>query len=264
MELAGAGVEDVGGLLLCGVLPCRLRIGRAALRCVRCQSALAGGVVDGHTGLDIVDVDVETHALALVLHGPALHLHAAGHQIVPLKHRGHPVEHMIVRLLDVVRHQVFKGQHPLHIEIPSAGDEIFLVGVLPRQLIADQVAAVVEVLSIHTVVFHRVPAGGFHLADVAPVLRGHQVRAHIGVRRAAPAQSVQRAVRLKRGRGGPVLLGKGGLVAVQDHIGLPGIGRHILQREREGPGLRSLAAGQHQAAQQQGQQAGSYRFHHRR
>ena len=170
---------------------------------------------------------------------------------------------MVVRLLHIVRHQILKWQHAVHVEVAGSGDEIFLVGVLPCRLIADQVAAVVEILSVHAVVFDRVPAGGLHLADLSPVLRGHQVRAHIGIRRAAAAQGIQRAVGFKgRGRR-PVLLRKGGLIVVQDHVGLPGVSRHIVQRKREGLRLRSLTAGQHQAAEQQRQQAGSYGFHHR-
>ena len=59
--------------------------------------ALPRGVVDGDTGLDVIDVHVEADALPVVLHAEGLHQHAAGHQIVPLKDGGHPVEHVVDR-----------------------------------------------------------------------------------------------------------------------------------------------------------------------
>ena len=70
MELLGAGIEHVGSLRG------GLRAGPAL------QPALAGGVVDLHPGLDVVDVDEEADALAVVLHALRLHGHAAGNQIL--------------------------------------------------------------------------------------------------------------------------------------------------------------------------------------
>ena len=73
VEAHGAGVEDIGhGLAV-------LRLGRGG------EGALPGGVVDLHAGLDVVGVDVEQHALALVLHGHGLQLHAPGQEFRPFK-----------------------------------------------------------------------------------------------------------------------------------------------------------------------------------
>ena len=107
MELLGAGVQDIALLLGCAAF--------TAGGCVLLQPAVAGGVVNGHAGLDVIAVDIEAHTLALVLHRHGLHLHSAGHQIVPLKDGGDPVENVVFRFLYVVGHQIFKGKHALHI-----------------------------------------------------------------------------------------------------------------------------------------------------
>ena len=90
---------------------------------------------------------------------------------------------MVAGLLDVIRHHVFKGEHPLHVEIAGAGDEVLLIGILTAELIADEMAAVVQVLAIHDVIFHRLPAAGLDLADAVPFLRGHQVLSDAGIGR---------------------------------------------------------------------------------
>ena len=254
MEFLGAGVEHVGeggGI--------RFLRGGVRLR----QMALAGGVVDGDTGLDIVGVNGKAHALAAVLQRQGLHPNAPGHQLRALKVRCHPVEHVVAGLPDVRGHLVFKGQHPLYIQIPGAGDEVLLIGVFPRQLVADEVAAVVEVLAVHAVIFGQLPAAGLYLADGAPVLRGHQVPAHAGVGGAAAAQGVQGAVRFKRG---PIQLAgvKVRLAAAHLRPGTAGIGGEGLLR-----GLGSIRGGERlgqvctyrQAADQQRRQNAANEFH---
>ena len=95
---------------------------------------------------------------------------------------------MVSGLLDVIRHHVFKGEHPLHVEIAGAGDEVLLIGILTAELIADEMAAVVQVLAVHDVIFHRLPAAGLDLADAVPFLHGHQVQTDVGIGGAAPAK----------------------------------------------------------------------------
>ena len=187
MELPGVGVNYVLGLRL---------FYRAAL-----QGAVSGGVVDGHPGLNIVAEHVKAHALALVLHGFGLHKYPLGHQIFPFKDGGNPVEHMVAGLLHVVGHHVFKGEHPRNVQVPGASNQVLLVGVFRRQLIADEVAAVVQVLAVYAVILHRLPAGGLYLANLRPLLRGHGVQPHAGHGGAAPPQLVQLAVFLKAGGG---------------------------------------------------------------
>ena len=248
MELFAAGVQDVGGL----------RRGLGVLRrgLIPLGPALPGGVVDGDAGLDVVDVHVEAHALPVVLHAEGLHQHAAGHQIVPLKDGGHPVEHVVVRLLHVVGHQVLKRQHAVHVHVPGAGDQVALVGVLAGELEADQVAAVIEVLAV---VLHIDPAGGGHRADALPVLGGHQLRPHAGPGRAAAAQPVQLAVGLK-GLGGVLVLGEKGLVAVDGHIGLADIGGNLVQIVAGGGHHGLLTAGEEQDEQEQQRQDSFHRW----
>ena len=244
MKFSRAGVQDVQGVL-------RLLLGAVLWKSIPLQGAGTGSVVDGDAGLVIIDIDVEADALALVLHRLGLHLHAPGHQLSALKDGSDPVEDVVAGLLDVIRHHVFKGEHPLHVEIAGAGDEVLLIGILTAELIADEMAAVVQVLAIHDVIFHRLPAAGLDLADAVPFLRGHQVQTDVGIGGAAPAKQIQAAVSLER-VGGEVLLGKAGLVVLEHHIGLAGEGRDVLQREGGGRGLKELAAaGQRRAEQQE-------------
>ena len=220
MEFLGIPVEDVAGLHVAdGIF---------------IQLALASGIVDGHAWLAVIDVDVEANPLAAVLHAQRLHLDASGYQVVPVIDRGDAVKHMVPRLLDVVRHHVLKGQHPIYIHIPGAGNQVFLVGVLPGELVADQMAAVVEVLPVHAVILHCLPACGLDRADGAPLLGGHQVRAYAGLGHAAASQPVQRAVGLI-GLAGQLLLREPGHIVRQDHVRLPGEGRN------SGNGCRFLA-----------------------
>ena len=191
---------------------------------------------------------MEIYALPPVLHRESLHLHPPGHQLIPLEHWGDPVENMILRLLHIVGHQVFKGEHPLHIEVAGAGDQVLLVGVLPSELKAQQVAAVIQVLPVHIVVLGGFPARGLHLSDRAPLLGGHGLQTHTGIGRSAPAQAVQGTVLLK-GLRRPLLFRKIWPVVLQHHIGLAGKFRDVLQVEGRG-GSGRPAGGQQQAQQQ--------------
>ena len=112
-----------------------------------CGVAVAGSVVDFNSRLVVVAIHMEAHAVAPVLHGPGLHLHPLGHQIVAAENGGHPVQHMVAGLLYVIGHQVLKGQHTLGVQVAGAGDQIAGVGILRRQLVADQMTAVIQVLA---------------------------------------------------------------------------------------------------------------------
>ena len=89
-----------------------------------CGVAVAGSVVDFNSRLVVVAIHMEAHAVAPVLHGPGLHLHPLGHQIVAAENGGHPVQHMVAGLLYVIGHQVLKGQHTLGVQVAGAGDQI--------------------------------------------------------------------------------------------------------------------------------------------
>ena len=156
-------------------------------------------------------------AFPIVLHRPGFHLYPVCHQVIPVVDGGDTIEHMVARLLDVVRHHILKGEHPLGVQVAGAGDEVLLVGVLRRQLVADEMAPVVEAFPLHTVIAHRVPAGGFDLADVPPFFCGHQISADVGVGGGTPSQLVQLAIALKGG-GGVIRRRKIGDVVVHLHI----------------------------------------------
>ena len=239
MEFPRAGVEHI----------VHFRAGRG--RGFR-KAALARGVVDRDAGLDVVGVDAEAHLV--VLHGLPFHQNAACDQLAALKHRRDAVEHVVAGLLDVVGDHVFKGQHTLHVQVARAGDEVALVGIFARELVADEVAAVVEIFTVHTVVFRRLPAGGLDLTDGPALFRGHQVLPDAGVGHAAAPQLVQIAVALE-GNGGVVRFGEVGVVPVDGDVSAAGIRRDLGSRGwlRRCSRLRrnQAAAGQQQAGKQQ-------------
>ena len=76
---------------------------------------------------------------------------------------------MVVRFLDIVSYHIFKGEHTINIEVSCAGDQVLLICILAGQLIADEMAAIIEVLSIHTIVLDCVPSSWFYLANTARV-----------------------------------------------------------------------------------------------
>lgn len=49
---------------------------------------------------------------------------------------------------------------------------VSLVGVLARELVAQKMAAIEQVLALHEIVLGHLPAGGAHLADGTALLRG--------------------------------------------------------------------------------------------
>ena len=80
---------------------------------------------------------------------------------------------MVPGLLHIVCHHILKGQHPFNVEIPGACDQVLHVGVFCRELIADQVTAVIKIFSINAVIPDRVPAAGLDLSDTPPLLSRH-------------------------------------------------------------------------------------------
>ena len=191
MELVGVGVEDISGI--------PVRFGRGAwivsgvARCRRLflLPAFTGSVVDGDSGLDIVHIHVKAHALSAILNRERLHLNASGHQFAAFENGSYPIKNMVLRLLDVISHKIFEGEHPLYIHVPGTCDQIFLVGIFSRELEADQMASVVEVLPV---VLPVDPAGGSHIADALPLFGGHQIHADVCNSDTTPPQQIQGTV----------------------------------------------------------------------
>ena len=135
---------------------------------------------------------------------------------------------MIAGFLNIVCHHILKGQHTIHIHITGAGDQISLVGIFARQLEADQMAPVVEIFTIHKIILGSDPAGGFYLADIAPVFRRHQISANAGHGIGASVQRIQIFI-IFIAFGGYILLGKQRDVAIEDCKSLAAEFRHLRQ-----------------------------------
>ena len=134
---------------------------------------------------------MERNALAVIFHGERLHLHTIRYKVVPGKNWCNAVQHMVSGLFNVVGNHVFKRQHALDIQITCSSNQILLICILTGQLISDQVAAVVQILSFHLIVFYRMPARRLYLTDGSALLRRHQILADIRFCHTAPSQAVQ-------------------------------------------------------------------------
>ncbi len=191
MEFACVGIQNiVGAYRLDGFLfrgRCRFDVG-----------AFPICIINADAGLHVIGEHAEGYARAPVLHGAALQQHAVCQQVIPVKDRRNPVQHMVFRLFYIVGYHILKGKHTFYIEIPGAGDKVLGIGVFAGKLVAYQVAAVVKVVAVHyAVIAHSMPAAGLYLADFPPFFRWHNVLANTGKGCAAAAQAVQLGVAFK-------------------------------------------------------------------
>ena len=120
---------------------------------------------------------------------------------------------MVIRFLHVVRDHILEGKHAVYVKVTGSGDQILLVGVFSCQLKGDEMAPVVQILSVDEIVFDAVPSRGLDRADALPVCRGHQVLADVRVGGAAASEAVEIAVALE-GYGGFIGVIKNGYVVV--------------------------------------------------
>src|SRR5699024_7414210 len=130
----------------------------------------------------------------------------------------------------IIRDLIFKGEHSLDIHVTGAGDKIFFIGVLSSELIADEMAAVIEVFSVDEIVFHSVPPTWFYLTDTAPFLCGHCVWVYVGTGSSASSQIIQLTVRLK-GNGAKFRFLEEWNIVIYFHIGFSRIFRDFIQIE---------------------------------
>ena len=219
MELFGVGIENVaaGGVL---------RGGCGALGGTLGQMALARHIINGNAGLHVVDVYVEADAIALILYRVSLHLYASRYQLISNKDGRHAEEHMVLGFLYVVGDHILKGEHPVHVHIAGSRDQILVIGVFSRELKADEMAAIVEVFSIHDVILYRLPARWLDRADAFPILGGHQIHADAGNGNTAAPQGIQLTVALIGG-GDQLIRGERGDIIVQGNVGDAAVGRQI-------------------------------------
>ena len=103
---------------------------------------------------------------------------------------------MVAGLLHIVCHFILKGKHAFCVHVPRAGDQVFLIGILRSQLIADKVTAVIEISPVHLLIFHGLPPGRFHLADALPLSLRHGLLSYAGLCFLTSSQSIQLTVGL--------------------------------------------------------------------
>ena len=104
---------------------------------------------------------------------------------------------MVPGFFYIVGCQVFERQHSLNIQISCSGDQVLLICILRRQLVSDQMAAVIHIFSIHEVILLIVPARRLDLPDRAAFFRRHRIRTYRSVCHAASSQRIEVTVALK-------------------------------------------------------------------
>ena len=164
MELLRVGIKDIiclrrltsGRWLLlfrlwgrCGSYRSRLLL---LLLSTICQLALACGIVNLNARLDIVGKDAVGNPGTLVFHRIAFHQNAVGQKIISLKNRRYTVHDMVAVFLHIVRNHIFEWQHALNVQVSGAGNQVLCIGVFAGQLKANEVATVVEILSIDQII----------------------------------------------------------------------------------------------------------------
>ena len=254
MELFGAGVQHIGGFF-------------GDRRCVRLffrfQPAVTGGIINADKWLHIVAIDIEQNAFSVIFYGFCFHLYAAGYQIVPFIIGCDTIEYMVVCFLDVVSYHVFKWQHAGDIQIPGTGNQVLLVGIFSSQLVSDQMAAVIQIFSVHTIIFHGLPAGGLDRTNGTTAFHRHQIGTNVGICHTTTAQLIQLTVCLK-GLFRQVRFVEIRLVVIDFHIGITGVVRNIRKGigggGRLGPKLHRTAR-QKQHRQQKRDQKKRKSFH---
>ena len=109
------------------------------------------------------------------------------YQIIAVEHGRDAIEYVVPGFFDVVRRQILKRQHPLHVQIARARDEILFVRVLGGQLVANQMTTVIKILPIHDVILYGLPSRRLDLSNRAALFRGHEVKSDVRVSRPATA-----------------------------------------------------------------------------
>ena len=190
------------------------------------QAAFSCRIINPNARLHIVNKDVKTNALSIVLQRIGFHLHAVRQQIIPLKNRRYAVQHMVVCFSDVICDHIFKREHPLYIHIARSGYEIFLICIFRRKLIANQMTAVIKVFAVHNVILYGMPSGRLDFSDISALLCRHQICSDVCKSRLASSKRVQLSIRFKR-RLRPILFRKIRLVFMNDNIRLAAVFRYV-------------------------------------
>ena len=141
MELMGIGIQNIGNFSAfyrTGLRATRRFGSRASI-----QPAFTGSIINSNTGLRIVAINIKENAFPIILYRFGLHVNAAGHQIISFKNRCDTIQNMVPGFFYVVGNHIFKGKHPLHVQIAGTCDQVVFIGIFCCKLIADQVAAVV-------------------------------------------------------------------------------------------------------------------------
>ena len=184
---------------------CRSRFGNGISRRCRflcdrsfAKSAFSSCVVDDDTRLDIIAEHVIENAISVILNGLRLHKYAVSYQIRSFKDWRDAVHNMVVCFLYIVGNHIFKWQHSRNIQITSARDKIPCICIFSRKLIAQQMAAIIQVFAINAVILYGMPSCWFYLTDRTPLLGRHNILTHASVCHAAAPQFVQLGVELVR------------------------------------------------------------------
>ena len=151
------------------------------------QFTLSRRIVDRDSRLNIVNINTEQDSVAFVLHRFRFHQDSGCHKVISLKDRRHAVHHMVSGFFYIVGCQVLKRQHSLNIKVSRTRDQILFVRVLRSQLVSDQMASVIQIFSIHKIIFRIDPPCWLYLADRTALFRRHRIGTDGGISHTAAA-----------------------------------------------------------------------------
>ena len=135
---------------------------------------------------------------------------------------------MVICLFYIICHHIFEWKHTFHIQISGSGNQILRVRILCRQLVVNQMTAVVEILSAHDIILDRVPATWLHRSDGSTFFCRHDFFADVRIGYATSSKIIQAAVIFKCRRC-QFRIGEIRHIVVDNDIRTSGISRDTIQ-----------------------------------
>ena len=86
---------------------------------------------------------------------------------------------MIICFFNVIRHHIFKWEHSFYIQISGSCNQIFRICIFSSQLKSYKMATIIQIFSIHTIIFYCMPARRFYNSDRISFFSRHQIRTYI-------------------------------------------------------------------------------------
>ena len=105
---------------------------------------------------------------------------------------------MVFGFVDILGRLCLIRQHAFVVQITGTGNQILFVGIFSCKTVSDQMAAVVQIVSVyHAAVFDRMPARRPDLSDFPALFSRHGINAYIDIGDTAASEFIKFMIRLK-------------------------------------------------------------------